>query len=280
MAGWWDILQQTWPARAVQSTISALALPGDVYAGRTDPMSDEAIGRSFDLAGSLTLGAGAVPASANELRAGLTLNSKPKLIEAYHGTNSAPFDVFQSGLVAKNKNWSVPDVGVHVTTDPNMAAFYAGMNGIDNITSLEGSRIYPVIVDPGNTAKFGFDPGNWGNTGNWRDYLFDIETDGVYVPKSIKSDLVDQIRSNNVNIEELLKGRGYDSVEYPTYGENVRDSVPAWMVFDPNRVTPKFSPQNQSVLTNHEYKPAKKYKFNMDPEELDYFRSLLNGGIL
>ena len=45
---------------------AAFTLPGDVYAGRVDPMSDEAIGRSFDLAGAVTLGAGAVPMKAGE----------------------------------------------------------------------------------------------------------------------------------------------------------------------------------------------------------------------
>jgi hypothetical protein len=64
------ILHQSWPARAVQSAVSAFTLPGDVYAGRTKPNSDEAAGRSFDLAGLLTLGAGAAPSEGASLRAG------------------------------------------------------------------------------------------------------------------------------------------------------------------------------------------------------------------
>lgn len=44
-------LGQTWPARIAQSAYGAATLPGDVYAGRIDPMSDESIGRSADLAG-------------------------------------------------------------------------------------------------------------------------------------------------------------------------------------------------------------------------------------
>jgi hypothetical protein len=48
-----DALGQTWPAQAAKDAINGLKLPGDVYAGRVDPMSDEAIGRAFDLTGTL-----------------------------------------------------------------------------------------------------------------------------------------------------------------------------------------------------------------------------------
>jgi hypothetical protein len=72
-----DKASQTWPARAVKGLVDAAMLPGDVYQGnvsmvgpdgRTNP---EVINRAADLAGAVTLGAGAVPAGANELRAGI-----------------------------------------------------------------------------------------------------------------------------------------------------------------------------------------------------------------
>lgn len=44
--GW----QDTWPARMAKDLYSAVTLPGDVAAGRVDPTSDEAIGRSFKAA--------------------------------------------------------------------------------------------------------------------------------------------------------------------------------------------------------------------------------------
>lgn len=71
-----EALATTWPVKMAKSAYEAATLPGDVYAGRVDPMSDEAIGRSFDLAGLVTLGSGAVPASkgaGQELRAGVKL---------------------------------------------------------------------------------------------------------------------------------------------------------------------------------------------------------------
>ena len=51
MASLLELLGQTWPARMAQSAWSAAKLPGDVYAGRTDPLSEEGIGRAADLAG-------------------------------------------------------------------------------------------------------------------------------------------------------------------------------------------------------------------------------------
>lgn len=56
------------PAQAVKSAWSGLTLPGDVYYGKADPYD---YGRALDFAGMLTLGAGAVPAGENELRAGV-----------------------------------------------------------------------------------------------------------------------------------------------------------------------------------------------------------------
>ncbi|MEP9368658.1 LPD23 domain-containing protein [Xanthobacter sp. VNH20] len=56
------VATQSWPAKAVRSFYDALTLPGDVYAGRTDPASDEAIRRSTDLAGALV--GGPMPAAA------------------------------------------------------------------------------------------------------------------------------------------------------------------------------------------------------------------------
>lgn len=80
-----DALGQTWPAQAAKSAYGAFNLPGDVYAGKTDPNSEDAIRRSADLAGMLTLGAGAVPAAANDMRMG---------IKVYHGSPH-DFDKFE-----------------------------------------------------------------------------------------------------------------------------------------------------------------------------------------
>lgn len=51
-----------WPERLVDSAISAVTLPGDALAGKVDPMSEEGLHRSFDLA-SLMVGGPAPVAS-------------------------------------------------------------------------------------------------------------------------------------------------------------------------------------------------------------------------
>lgn len=43
-------IMDTWPARLAKSVYKAVTLPGDVYAGKVDPLSQEAIERSADLA--------------------------------------------------------------------------------------------------------------------------------------------------------------------------------------------------------------------------------------
>lgn len=43
-------LMDTWPARMVKSAISAATLPGDVYAGKVDPLSEEGLARTRELA--------------------------------------------------------------------------------------------------------------------------------------------------------------------------------------------------------------------------------------
>lgn len=45
-----------WVSRAVQNTWEAMKLPGDVFTGKVDPSSDEAVRRATDLAGALSLG--------------------------------------------------------------------------------------------------------------------------------------------------------------------------------------------------------------------------------
>jgi hypothetical protein len=50
MPGILELLSQTWPARLAQDAWSAATLPRDVYQGRVDPLSAEALGRVTNLA--------------------------------------------------------------------------------------------------------------------------------------------------------------------------------------------------------------------------------------
>lgn len=67
-----ELLMQTWPARMAQSAARGFMAPGNALAS-TEPMtSEQMVGPAADIAGLLTLGAGAVPAQANTLRAGMS----------------------------------------------------------------------------------------------------------------------------------------------------------------------------------------------------------------
>jgi hypothetical protein len=83
------LLGETLPGQIVRELYGAVTLPGDVYAGKVDPRSDEAVKRSFDLAGALTMGAGGIPAGKNEMRMG---------IKAYHGSPH-DFDQFSMSKI-------------------------------------------------------------------------------------------------------------------------------------------------------------------------------------
>ena len=64
MAGGLDLLSQTWPARLAQDAWSGITLPRDVYQGKVDPLSADAIGRATNLAMLTMLGATGAPAGA------------------------------------------------------------------------------------------------------------------------------------------------------------------------------------------------------------------------
>ena len=68
------------------AAVGAFMLPGDVYSGdaqvfdpATGHVSDDAITRSADLAGLVTLGAGAIPAETAALRSGIAARKIPQL---------------------------------------------------------------------------------------------------------------------------------------------------------------------------------------------------------
>src|SRR3990167_2121327 len=90
-----DKLAMTWPAKMAQAAWGGFTLPGDVYAGRVDPNSDEAVGRGADLARFLEVGALAM-APRGALGSGAVKPAKkvaqavapdqPQGIKAYHGS--------------------------------------------------------------------------------------------------------------------------------------------------------------------------------------------------
>jgi hypothetical protein len=111
---------------------NALMLPREVYEGKVDPMSDEGIGRAFDMAGSVTLGAGAVPAEANSLRAG---------IKAYHGSPH-DFDRFSLDKIGTGEGAQAYGHGLYFAENEGVARNYR-----DNLSAGAKPGDYGWLVD-------------------------------------------------------------------------------------------------------------------------------------
>jgi hypothetical protein len=91
-SGMAEALSESWPAELAKSAYGAVTLPGDVYAGKVNPTSDEAVGRAFELAGLVTGGAGAMPAGRNEMRMGMSRPPKdaPEQLFDYSQLSKVP----------------------------------------------------------------------------------------------------------------------------------------------------------------------------------------------
>lgn len=126
------LLTETWPAKMAKDALSALMLPGDVYQGKVSMYGDdgrtnpEVINRSADLAGLVTLGAGAVPAEANSLRSG---------IKAYHGSPH-DFDRFDLSKIGTGEGAQAYGHGLYFAENEGVARGYrdriSGAQWIDN----------------------------------------------------------------------------------------------------------------------------------------------------
>jgi hypothetical protein len=113
-AGIKEAILQSWPAELAKSAYGAVTLPGDVYAGKVNPMSDEAVGRAAEFAGLMTLGAGAVPAGRNEMRMG---------IKAYHGSPH-DFDRFDMSKIGTGEGAQAYGHGLYFAGNENVAKYY------------------------------------------------------------------------------------------------------------------------------------------------------------
>lgn len=98
-----------------QGLLDAARLPGDVYAGRIDPMSDEGIERANDLAGlAMTGGVGGAAKRAGEA----VLGSGP--IRAYHGSPHS-FDRFDIRKIGTGEGIANQGHGLYFADDARTA---------------------------------------------------------------------------------------------------------------------------------------------------------------
>src|SRR5215207_5075853 len=125
--GFWDVLTQTWPARAITSAIEAAQHPGEVYAGRADPMD---VGKAVDLAGLAMTGgvAGGAAKQAGEA----VIGSGP--IRAYHGSPH-DFDKFDLSRIGTGEGAQAYGHGLYFAEHEPVARMYR-----DTLTEERGKR--------------------------------------------------------------------------------------------------------------------------------------------
>lgn len=133
------LLGQTWPARAANSALDALFLPGQVASGalftrpetpgmwsdvdeaRSQATADTMRSRAFDLAGLVMGGPYMAPPMQNASGMG---------IKAYHGSPSL-FDRFDIARAGTTTDRGLLGLGHYASTDPRVAAKYAHRYEVD-----------------------------------------------------------------------------------------------------------------------------------------------------
>lgn len=142
------LLAPGWQARAKKTMVygllsdawDAYTAPQRAYRGELDPMSDEAIGNMADLAGMVTLGAGAVPATGkHELRAG---------IKAYHGSPH-DFDKFSMDKIGTGEGAQAYGHGLYFADSEDVARNYRDALTQQNASAAQRS----LAASNGDVAK-------------------------------------------------------------------------------------------------------------------------------
>ena len=116
-----DALAGTWPAQMAKSAVGAAALPGDVYAGRVDPTSQQGIERAADLAGFVMGGSFAAPRPAGSIGMG-GMPEKPG-IRAYHGSPH-DFDKFDMSKIGTGEGAQAYGHGLYFAEKEGTAKSY------------------------------------------------------------------------------------------------------------------------------------------------------------
>lgn len=139
-----------------QGLLDAAKLPGDVYAGRIDPMSDEGIRRAGDLAGfAMTGGIGGAAKQAGEA----VLGSGP--IRAYHGSPH-DFDRFSLAHIGTGEGNQGFGRGLYFAGDERIAKSYRDDLSKVPVLKFDGDASGLNIASPQNArdlAAFGFETG-------------------------------------------------------------------------------------------------------------------------
>ena len=171
-AGIKEAILQSWPAELAKSAYGAVTLPGDVYAGRINPMSDEAVGRAAEFAGLLTLGAGASSAPRGSVRSGLARNSADDdVVKLYHGTTENGFSginkegkIYGPAFLTPRKSVA-EEFSLYNSPDPYVIPVNVPKGKLLIDLDLPGARLVDVETANGISSRQGWSIDDWLQSG-------------------------------------------------------------------------------------------------------------------
>lgn len=155
---------------AAEQTRDAASLPGDVLSGSIDPNSADGIRRAFDLAGLVTLGAGAIPAraAANELRAGARLATSQHFLDEARVAEKAAAGDYE---VMVSPEFSVRGRPYQAVLDGNHSLAAARRNGVEPDLIEATPQVHDAVLRLRQGDVKGFLEAVDMNEGGWIDAL-------------------------------------------------------------------------------------------------------------
>ena len=230
-------------------------------------------------AATLPLGTGAiagVPLKAGEAALGagiLRKKPEPPLTPGLHGISSQRMD-YQFGK-------STRDAGTHITQDPNMSTIYAMYDRTlpdtwGMLQSVPHGRTMPVVADIKKPKEFGFAVRNWTDP----ELLEHVARNERNIP--YRQEILSSLSKPGPvaeNFMDVFRNKGFDALSYrhpdTRFPEGISDS---FMVFDPNKVIPKFSEQAQELIKSRGIaKPRADVSLDWNP--INYIASAFPGDI-
>jgi len=242
----YERLKKTWPAKAIQGILSGVTAPGDAWAGRLDPLSEEGIARTNELAGVAMTGGLPIKTPGVSLASGLT--RPPKMTGGYHAT-AYPEEF------SKFKNMGM-DVGTSITTSPNVAVQHSlhYPSTFPSPDAIAGPRTMPVVADIQKPFKYPRDPMDWTEPELVINPIRAGVEMGFPFPKGVLSGMESAAKQTGglkENLIPMMKEKGYDSIKFPHDPGDPRVAqrrFNSYMAFDPKQVTPRFSPEGQALI--------------------------------
>jgi len=211
---------------------------------------------------------------------GIGRRKLPPMVEVLHGTGS-PVEYVRPKLPPPEH-----DLGIHTTINPNITTGYAfkhdtGGIGDETVDFMSGKkfgdldaagpRVKPFLMDAKSALTYPTDAIKWNDPNRVVGALAKEMRQGFVAPRGLLSDLHNISSSDKMWQDQfipMLKDKGYDSLTYPHYdpgGGSTKYNT--MMAFDPEQLTPRYSPEAERLIKERGIKGAIKDVSDFDMEE-------------